>query len=130
MPTPSQSSLDHNAALHAPRSCHACGAAYSADEVQTDPGWEPTRNGWRCGACSRARRGEVRERALELIASTDPSWTLVLSSPAHGSTFDDCLKCEALIAASEMLLERGGLLTRDEASALAEAVIAGRDSLR
>jgi hypothetical protein len=56
-----------------------------------------------------------------LIASTKPSWTLILSSPAHGS-FDDCLECEALIAASEMLLERGGRLTRNEASALTEAV--------
>jgi hypothetical protein len=112
---------DHNAAPSASRRCHVCRRSFTADEQRRDPAWEPTHSGWRCGDCSRARRRRVRERALELIARTEPRWTLILSSPEHGR-LDECLECDVLEAASAVLLAPGGL-SGAEAASLREAVL-------
>jgi hypothetical protein len=118
----SADTLDYAAAMRAKRSCYACGRVYTAETVQRDPGWEPTQSGWRCGACGRARAREVCARARELIAQADPRWELALRTPQHGP-FDECLECEALLAARELLLAQGAL-TRVKRSELAAALLA------
>jgi hypothetical protein len=110
------------AAMRAKRTCCACGRIYDAESVQRDPGWEPTKNGWRCGACTRDRAHEVRARARELIAEGEPRWELATRMPPHGP-IDECLQCEALLAAREMLLARGAL-TRAEQRKVAATVLA------
>jgi hypothetical protein len=105
---PSAPTLDYAAAaMRAKRTCCACGRTYTAETVERDPGWEPTDSGWRCGACSRARALEVRARARELIARANPRWEIALRTPRH-RPLDECLECEAVLAAREMLLVRGG----------------------
>jgi hypothetical protein len=118
-----ESRLDHNAAMSATRSCHVCRRVYAAGEIHSDPAWEPTRRGWRCGDCSRAWARHVNERVAELIASTEPRWTLVLRSTKHSAS-DECLECEALEAARRRLLARGAL-TKAETDSLCDAVLSG-----
>ena len=108
----STDTLNYAAAMRVKRTCGACGRIYNADTVQCDPGWTPTKSGWRCGACTRARAREVRARARELIAQAEPRWELAMR-----------LECEALLAAREMLLARG-VLTRAERIEIAAAVLA------
>jgi hypothetical protein len=54
-------------------------------------------------------------------ARADRRWELALRTPRH-SAFDECLECEAILAAREMLLARGGL-TRAERGELAAALL-------
>ena len=109
--------------MSATRSCFSCHRVYTAEQIERDPAWEPTRSGWRCGDCARARASEVKERAGRLIADNEEPWTLVLRPPAHGR-FDECLECEALVEARAILLARGGL-TKAEAGSLCRAVLSG-----
>src|SRR5690348_7357579 len=99
--------------MRAKRTCCACGRAYTAESVQRDPGWTPTKAGWRCGACTRDREREVRARARELIARAEPRWELATRLPEH-TPFDECLECEAVLAAREMLLARGALTRMEQ----------------
>jgi hypothetical protein len=115
---------DHNAQVNAARVCCVCGRTYTHDELQQDYGWEPTRPGWSCGACTRPRRREVQQAALELIERTKPRWSLILSTPLH-EVYDVCFECEALTIAKAILLGRGAL-TRSESDALRDAVAAGK----
>jgi hypothetical protein len=110
------------AAMVARRRCYACRRLYAPDVVHRDPAWAPTRNGWRCGDCSRAWARQVGARARALIAEVQPRWELATRTPEHAA-FDECLECEATLAAREMLPTRGGL-TRAERSEVAAAVLA------
>lgn len=92
--------------------------------MQRDPARTPLRTGWRCGACTRAREPKVRARARELIVESEPRWELALRTARH-SAFDDCLECEAILAARELLLARGAL-TRAERGELAAALLSHR----
>jgi hypothetical protein len=65
---------------------------------------------------------EVSARARELIAQAEPRWELATRTPRHGP-FDECLECEAVVAARELLLARGAL-TRAEQRDLAGALLA------
>jgi hypothetical protein len=115
-------SLDYAAAaMVARRRCYACGRFYGADVVQRDPAWAPTRNGWRCGDCSRAWARHIRARARAPIAEAQPRWALATRTPEH-PPFDECLECESALAAREILLAPGGL-TRAERSEVAAAVL-------
>jgi hypothetical protein len=118
-PIASAPTLDYAAAaMRAKRSCCVCGRTCTAESVQSDPGWEPIKSGWRCGDCSRSRAREVRAGAHELIAQAEPRWELALRTPEH-RPFDECLECEAVLAAREMLLAWGALarVERDELAA-------------
>jgi hypothetical protein len=99
------------------------GQVYTAERIERDPAWEPTRRGWRCGDCARARASEIKERAARLLAGAAEPWALVLSDAEH-KAFDDCLDCDVLRAAQALLPARGGALRPDEARALAAAVLA------
>jgi hypothetical protein len=120
--TPPGELPDHNSQLRAARSCHACKHDFTHEQVGEDLGWEPTRLGWRCGACSRRRRRDARARALRLIEQTKPRWSLVLRSPVHHAS-SECFQCEALRAAQAMLLSGDSPLTAAEADALCAAIV-------
>jgi hypothetical protein len=89
---------------------------YSAEQIERDPACEPPRMGWRRGGCSRERSREVRALAHELTGQIGPRWRIALMTPRHG-TLDDCLECEALLVAREIVLARPKL-TRAELDAL------------
>jgi hypothetical protein len=91
--------------------------SYSPEQIKRDPAWEPTRSGWWCGDCSRERASEVRARAVELLKQTEPRWTLALASPEHVA-LDECLACETITAAQNLLLASRGGLSRGEIEAL------------
>ena len=95
------------------RLCGVCRRTYSRSERRARPGWEPTRDGWRCPECARKRHAELRDRALALIARTDEPWALVLVQGGDQ---------ELLAGVRAVLLEKGGL-TRAEALALRRALL-------
>lgn len=101
------------------RVCATCDARLERVQIRSAAGWEPTRDGWRCGTCGTRRRQLVSESARKLIANADCPWKLALLMPAH-ARYDLCLPCEVLAAAGNMLLCRGGLGAGEETAMRAE----------
>jgi hypothetical protein len=114
--------LDHNAAMSATRACLSCHRVYTAEQIERDPAWEPTRSGWRCGDCTRARRLEVSGRAAQLLAGAEEPWTLVRRDAEHGRSMS-ALTARRLGEAQCILLARGGRLTAKEADSLRGTVL-------
>jgi hypothetical protein len=71
-----QGRADYDGQRNASRSCCDCRRDYTHEEMRREMGWEPLLGGWRCGACGRLRRQEVRAAAMRLIETTEPRWIL------------------------------------------------------
>ena len=83
------------------RTCAWCKAFVARGQLQSAAGWEPTRDGWRCGECAAPRRQLVGESAKKLIANSQAPWNLALMMPMH-ARYDLCLPCEVLAAAQQV----------------------------
>jgi hypothetical protein len=85
------------------RHCFRCGQSFSGDDVKREVGWTPTRSGWRCAACSRAHLHRVDALARTLVENhRRHGW----AGTAEHTPYDECVFCEALAAATELLLRR------------------------
>jgi hypothetical protein len=61
----------------------------------------PVRSGWRCPTCSRAHLCRVDDLARTLVANHHRHGWL---GTAEHTSYDECVFCEALSAATELLL--------------------------
>lgn len=78
---------------HPSRVCVWCKAIVPRGQLRSAVGWEPTRDGWRCGDCGGPRRQLVNESAEGLIANSPAPWKLALVNPMH-ARYELCLPCE------------------------------------
>jgi hypothetical protein len=85
-----------------PRTCVRCATEYSAEEVSASHGWTPLRSGWRCPECSRTYQARIAKLAQALVRDhARYDW---LGTAEH-STWDECVFCDTLTAATALLLE-------------------------